>query len=246
MTAEGDAAQVGAAVAILVENEADIAAVAAGGGAPAAAAPAPAAAAPAPAAEAAAPAADALAIEMPALSSTMTEGKIVQWLKGVGDKVEAGDAIMVVESDKADMDVEAFEEGYIAKIITPEGEMAAVGAAVALLAETEDQIAAVAAGGAPAAAAAAPAAAAPAPAAAAPAPAAAAPAAAPVNSGEIQPRPRPRPRPQPLLATSPAALPTTKSRLDGSIMRVCARERTRTRTRAPAAVRPPDGAAPQR
>ena len=53
---------------------------------------------------------------MPALSSTMTEGKIVQWLKGVGDKVEAGDAIMVVESDKADMDVEAFEEGYIAQV----------------------------------------------------------------------------------------------------------------------------------
>eukprot|EP00620_Florenciella_sp_RCC1587_P013372 CAMPEP_0182558160 /NCGR_PEP_ID=MMETSP1324-20130603/1823_1 /TAXON_ID=236786 /ORGANISM="Florenciella sp., Strain RCC1587" /LENGTH=120 /DNA_ID=CAMNT_0024770325 /DNA_START=18 /DNA_END=377 /DNA_ORIENTATION=+ len=78
---------------------------------------------------------DTTEITMPALSSTMTEGKIVQWLKGVGDKVEAGDAIMVVESDKADMDVEAFEEGYIAKIITPEGEMAAVGAAVALLAE---------------------------------------------------------------------------------------------------------------
>ena len=55
-------------------------------------------------------------IHMPALSSTMTEGKIVQWLKEVGDKVEPGDAIMVVESDKADMDVEAFEEGYIAQV----------------------------------------------------------------------------------------------------------------------------------
>merc|ERR1719399_1899175 len=44
-------------------------------------------------------------VNMPALSSTMTEGKISQWLKGIGDKVEAGDMLLVVESDKADMDV---------------------------------------------------------------------------------------------------------------------------------------------
>ena len=50
-------------------------------------------------------------IHMPALSSTMTEGKIVQWTKSEGDKISAGDILMVVESDKADMDGEAFEEG---------------------------------------------------------------------------------------------------------------------------------------
>ena len=50
-------------------------------------------------------------IDMPALSSTMKEGKIVAWSKNIGDKVEVGDVLMVVESDKADMDVEAFEEG---------------------------------------------------------------------------------------------------------------------------------------
>lgn len=50
-------------------------------------------------------------IFMPALSSTMTEGRIVQWLKQPGDFVEVGEIIMVVESDKADMDVESFEEG---------------------------------------------------------------------------------------------------------------------------------------
>ena len=50
-------------------------------------------------------------VDMPALSSTMTEGKIVAWAKSVGDKVQVGDVLMVVESDKADMDVEAFEEG---------------------------------------------------------------------------------------------------------------------------------------
>ena len=42
---------------------------------------------------------------MPALSSTMTEGKIVEWLKNPGDKVERGESVLVVESDKADMDV---------------------------------------------------------------------------------------------------------------------------------------------
>ena len=50
-------------------------------------------------------------VSMPALSSTMKEGKIVAWSKSIGDKVEVGDVLMVVESDKADMDVEAFEEG---------------------------------------------------------------------------------------------------------------------------------------
>jgi len=51
---------------------------------------------------------------MPALSSTMTEGKVVQWLKGEGEKVERGESIVVVESDKADMDVESFHSGYVA------------------------------------------------------------------------------------------------------------------------------------
>ena len=46
-------------------------------------------------------------IQMPALSSTMTEGKVVAWSKKIGDKVSAGDVLLVVESDKADMDVEA-------------------------------------------------------------------------------------------------------------------------------------------
>ena len=57
-------------------------------------------------------------IGMPALSSTMTEGKVVSWLKEEGDKVEMGEAVLVVESDKADMDVESYDEGYLAAIIT--------------------------------------------------------------------------------------------------------------------------------
>ena len=45
---------------------------------------------------------------MPALSSTMTEGKIVSWQKSPGDKIEKGETVLIVESDKADMDVESF------------------------------------------------------------------------------------------------------------------------------------------
>ncbi len=77
---------------------------------------------------------------MPALSSTMTEGKIVSWVKSPGDKVEKGETVVVVESDKADMDVESFYEGYLAAIVVPAGEMAPVGAAIALIAETEAEI----------------------------------------------------------------------------------------------------------
>ncbi|NET11110.1 MAG: 2-oxo acid dehydrogenase subunit E2, partial [Symploca sp. SIO2B6] len=77
---------------------------------------------------------------MPALSSTMTEGKIVSWSKAPGDKVEKGETILVVESDKADMDVEAFYEGYLATIIVPADESAPVGEAIALIAETEAEI----------------------------------------------------------------------------------------------------------
>merc|ERR1719343_781848 len=90
--------------------------------------------------------AEAIQITMPALSSTMKEGRVVSWLKSEGDEIEAGEAIMVVESDKADMDVEAFEDGYLAKILVDEGEMAPVGDAVALIAATEDEIEEVAAG----------------------------------------------------------------------------------------------------
>lgn len=79
-------------------------------------------------------------IDMPALSSTMKEGKVVSWLKAEGDAISAGEAIMVVESDKADMDVEAFEDGFLAAIITGEGESGAVGAPVALIAQNEADI----------------------------------------------------------------------------------------------------------
>ncbi|MBE9039790.1 2-oxo acid dehydrogenase subunit E2, partial [Oscillatoriales cyanobacterium LEGE 11467] len=71
-------------------------------------------------------------IFMPALSSTMTEGKITSWTKSPGDKVDKGETVVVVESDKADMDVESFYEGYLATIVVAEGDVAPVGGTIAL------------------------------------------------------------------------------------------------------------------
>ena len=109
----------------------------------------------------------------------MTEGKIVEWLKKPGDKVERGESVLVVESDKADMDVESFNEGFLAAVLMPAGGTAPVGETIALIVETEAEIAEVAAK-APAVPAS-PSSAAPAPAAKpeAPAPAAPVPGAAP-------------------------------------------------------------------
>ncbi len=80
-------------------------------------------------------------IFMPALSSTMTEGKIVSWVKSPGEKVKKGETVVVVESDKADMDVESFYDGYLAVIMVEAGQEAPVGQAIALVAETEAEIA---------------------------------------------------------------------------------------------------------
>merc|ERR1719217_268075 len=119
---EGSDADVGVAVGYLAET-AEEAAAFEPGAAPAAEAP------------------ESVSVTMPALSSTMTSGTIVSWLKSVGDKVEAGDPVMVVESDKADMEVESFDEGYVASILVDEGSEADVGAVVALLAPDEASIA---------------------------------------------------------------------------------------------------------
>ena len=78
---------------------------------------------------------------MPALSSTMTEGKIVEWLKQPGDKVGRGESVLVVESDKADMDVESFQDGYLAAVLMPAGSTAPVGETIGLIVETEAEIA---------------------------------------------------------------------------------------------------------
>ena len=111
----------------------------------------------------------AINILMPALSPTMTEGKLARWLKHEGDEVKSGDVLAEIETDKATMEVEAVDEGYLAKIVVPDGtEGVAVNAVIGILTATKGE------------AVEAPSAAAPAPAAAAPAPAAVPVAAAPV------------------------------------------------------------------
>ncbi|QYU66342.1 biotin/lipoyl-binding protein [Leptolyngbya sp. 15MV] len=60
-------------------------------------------------------------ILMPALSPTMTEGKLARWLKKQGDTVKAGDVIAEIETDKATMEVEAVDEGTLTSILVPEG-----------------------------------------------------------------------------------------------------------------------------
>ncbi len=81
-------------------------------------------------------------ILMPALSPTMTEGNLVKWLVGQGDKVASGDVIAEIETDKATMEVEAVEDGVVGRIVVPEGsEGVAVNAVIAVLVEEGEELA---------------------------------------------------------------------------------------------------------
>ncbi|NIJ58224.1 pyruvate dehydrogenase E1 component beta subunit [Pseudochelatococcus lubricantis] len=115
-------------------------------------------------------------ILMPALSPTMESGKLSKWLKKEGDAIKSGDVIAEIETDKATMEVEAVDEGVLARILVPEGtEDVAVNTPIAVIAAEGEDVAAVAAAGAGAPAAVTAPAAAPAPVEAAPAPQPAAP-----------------------------------------------------------------------
>ncbi|MEZ2219663.1 pyruvate dehydrogenase complex dihydrolipoamide acetyltransferase [Rhizobium sp. RCC_161_2] len=94
-------------------------------------------------------------ITMPALSPTMEEGNLAKWLVKEGDKIKSGDVIAEIETDKATMEVEAVDEGTVAKILVPAGtEGVKVNALIAVLAGEGEDVAAAAsgAGAAPAAA----------------------------------------------------------------------------------------------
>jgi pyruvate dehydrogenase E2 component (dihydrolipoamide acetyltransferase) len=87
-------------------------------------------------------------ITMPALSPTMEEGNLAKWLVQEGDKVKSGDVIAEIETDKATMEVEAVDEGVVAKIVVPAGtEAVKVNALIAILAEEGEDVAAAAAAG---------------------------------------------------------------------------------------------------
>ncbi len=86
-------------------------------------------------------------ITMPALSPTMEEGNLAKWLVKEGDKIKSGDVIAEIETDKATMEVEAVDEGVIAKIVVPAGtEAVKVNALIAIIAEEGEDVAAAAAG----------------------------------------------------------------------------------------------------
>lgn len=161
---------------------------------------------------------------MPALSSTMTEGKIVEWLKQPGDKVGRGESVLVVESDKADMDVESFNEGFLAAVLMPAGSTAPVGETIGLIVETEAEIA-EAQGKAPGGAGAAPEATAPAQSPAPPVPAPPAPAepvvaapvaVAPVAVAPVAVAPVAAPPPAPVTPAAPPSAPANNGRVIAS------------------------------
>ncbi len=177
---EKDSVPVDGVLAIVGKEGEDISGLLNGQGgasAPPAAAPAPApAAAPAPAPQAAAPAPapsapaapaasangkKAIVVRMPKMSDTMTEGTIAAWLKKVGDKVKSGDVLAEVETDKATMELENYEDGTLLYTGPKEGEAVAVDGVLAIIGEEGADIQALlggqTGGAAPAPAAAAPA-----------------------------------------------------------------------------------------
>jgi dihydrolipoamide dehydrogenase len=140
-------------------------------------------------------------IKMPQLSDTMTEGVIVSWEKNIGDRVERGDIVATVETDKAVMDVEVFRDGYLSGPLAPVDSVVAVTHPIGYLVESKDQV--TESSGAPAAkpAASPRAAARAAPVAVSPQAATPAVAAPPPQTVTAEPGAPPQPRPQGLRAT---------------------------------------------
>jgi len=82
----------------------------------------------------------AIKIEMPKLSDTMEEGVIAKWNISEGDKIEAGDVIAEVETDKATMEVEAFDPGTVLKILVDEGDAVPLGGIMAIVGDEGEDI----------------------------------------------------------------------------------------------------------
>jgi pyruvate dehydrogenase E2 component (dihydrolipoamide acetyltransferase) len=90
-------------------------------------------------------------VVMPKLSEAMETGKVIKWLKQEGDRVQGGDILAEVETDKADVEMEAFGAGVLRKILVPAGERVPVGGLIGVIADANEDISSVTAG-APAAA----------------------------------------------------------------------------------------------
>src|SRR5262245_64161926 len=80
---------------------------------------------------------------MPKLSDAMESGKIIKWLKKEGDRIQGGDILAEVETDKADVEMEAFGAGVLRKILIPAGNAAPIGTLIGIIAEPGDDITAL-------------------------------------------------------------------------------------------------------
>lgn len=82
-------------------------------------------------------------ITMPKLSDTMDQGVILKWLRKEGEKIKQGETLVEIESDKADMELEAYDTGVLRKIVVPEGGKAPIGALIAIIGKPEEDISAL-------------------------------------------------------------------------------------------------------
>ena len=88
---------------------------------------------------------------MPKLSDAMEEGRLLQWLKKEGDRVQGGDVLASIETDKAEIELESFGAGVLRKILVAEGETVPVGKVIAIVAEPDEDISSLVGAAAPAA-----------------------------------------------------------------------------------------------
>jgi pyruvate dehydrogenase E2 component (dihydrolipoamide acetyltransferase) len=86
---------------------------------------------------------------MPKLSDAMTEGRLLKWLKQEGDRVQGGDVLASIETDKAEIELESFGSGVLRKVLIAEGDMVPVGQLIAVVAEPDEDISSLIAGAAP-------------------------------------------------------------------------------------------------
>ena len=77
---------------------------------------------------------------MPKLSDAMVEGRVLQWLKKEGDRVQGGDVLASIETDKAEIELEAFGSGVLRRVLADEGQMVPVGQLIAVIAEPDEDI----------------------------------------------------------------------------------------------------------
>ncbi|PYM13702.1 MAG: hypothetical protein DMD81_20285 [Candidatus Rokuibacteriota bacterium] len=78
-------------------------------------------------------------VVMPKLSEQMESGKVIKWLKNEGDRIQGGDILAEVETDKADVEMEAFGAGVLRKILVPAGTSAPVGSLIGVIAEPNER-----------------------------------------------------------------------------------------------------------